>query len=328
MGQILEGTMEENVPQIEDEDGNNGLILGEKYLPQELITEILCWVDHKSLLSSQLVCKRWKALMETYVWRKKAELTLGRSLKMLKNVPWQLFYVICKKQPFDRNLLKNHSGENGVDKHWKILCQGGDHWKVECPPLGVPALPSEIAGSGEKQHCFVTSYYTCRKQQVVKLADEGLTPQLLDVLQPPIVVSEWYSSRWDCPATYECIVKLIGKKKKVLDSFEFQRSIENNLQDTWHQMKHEFRNYGPGLEQIIFQHAGSDNLFWAGHYGSKMTRASIVIKLPEAHNSDSIKVDCKTGVPENESNTYHHHRNSQNQNSFSRRPSLEIDEID
>lgn len=92
-------------------------------------------------------------------------------------------------------------------------------------------------------------------------------------------------------------------------------------------MTHEFTNYGPGLEQIIFCHAGTDNLFWAGHYGSKMTRASVVIKLPEAHNSDSEKVNRQPNVSHH-GTTNHQRRDSRNRNSLMWRPSLEIDEID
>jgi len=57
---------------IFDEEGVNGLILCDKYLPNEMLMEIFCYADYKTLLSCQLVCKRWKMLIEnSKVWRKK-----------------------------------------------------------------------------------------------------------------------------------------------------------------------------------------------------------------------------------------------------------------
>ena len=184
MGLLLNKPQE--TPEVVDVD--NGLILGGKYIPEELIAEILSYVDHKSLLNSQLVCKRWWILMESYVWRKKAEMIMGCSLQSIKDVPWSVFYTICSKKPFNKNLVKNHSGEYGVKKHWDILSQGGDHWKVENPPVGVPALPDTEPIFQGKPYCFATSYYDCSKQQTIELATEGLSSVLLDKLQPPIVV--------------------------------------------------------------------------------------------------------------------------------------------
>lgn len=51
-----------------------------------------------------------------------------------------------------------------------------------------------------------------------------------------IQVSEWYSCRWDCPAIYECKIKLLGEDNKIIDSFEFHDSIEEEKQNEWHQV--------------------------------------------------------------------------------------------
>ena len=170
----------------EDVDINNGFILNGQRIPTELIAKILSYVDHKSLRNSQFVCKRWWILMESYVWKKKAEMIMGCSLQTIKDAPWSVFYTICSKKPFNRNLVKNHSGEYGVDKYWEILGQRG--WKVENPPVGVPALPDTEPIFQGKPYCFATTYYDCSKQQTIELAAEGLNSVLLDKFQPPIVV--------------------------------------------------------------------------------------------------------------------------------------------
>lgn len=172
-----------------EESENNGLVLSDKYIPEELLGELFCYVDCKSLLNCQLVCKRWKDLIQEYVWRKKAELIFGQSLQCLKSyeLPWTVYYKICKKNPFERNLLKNHSGQEGLKKHWVISRQGGDHWRIEKPPVGVPPLPDDPVFEG-KNSCFVTSYSLCSKRQIVDLIAEGLSDVLLDTFQPPIQV--------------------------------------------------------------------------------------------------------------------------------------------
>ncbi|XP_054006887.1 F-box only protein 44-like [Hylaeus anthracinus] len=278
MGQFHDSAMSTRI--VFDEKSKNGLILADKYLPQELLTEIFCYVDYKYLLNCQLVCKRWKILIQSYVWRKKAEISLGQSLLLDKDVPWDVYYLICKKKPFKRNLIKNHSGEHGTKKYWRILSEGGDRWVVENPPKGVPPLPVNEPIFEGKQFCFVTSYHHCTKTQMIDLEVEGWVSYVLDKLQPPIVISEWYSCRWDCPANYECAVNLLDENNKVLDSFQFHDSIVDEKQNHWHRVSHEFTNYGPGLRKISFYHGGVDKSFWAGHYGSKMAGACVYVKIP------------------------------------------------
>lgn len=262
-----------------DEKSENGLIFGEQYLPEELLAEILCYVNYNTLLNCQLVCKRWRILIESYVWRKKAEMSLGRQLAPNKNVPWTQYYLICKKRPFERNLIKNCSGKHGVARHWKILSEGGNQWAVENPPIGVPPLPADPILEGE-QFCFATSFNSCTKMQTIDLEKEGLLPFVLDELQPPILVSEWYSCRWDCPAVYECSMQLLKEDNAVIDSFQFRGSIEGEQQNQWHYVSHEFKNYGPGLRKVSFYHGGMDKSYWEGHYGSKMAGACVYIKVP------------------------------------------------
>ena len=171
----------------------NGFILQGKRIPTEIIIEILSYIDYESLRNSQLVCKRWWILMQSYVWRKKAQMIMGCSLQSIKDIHWSVFYTICSKKPFNRNLLKNHSGEHGVNKHWEtfvngVFTEGGNEWMVENPPVGVPALPDTEPIFQGKSYCFATSYYDCTKQQTIELATEGLSSVLLDKLQPPIMV--------------------------------------------------------------------------------------------------------------------------------------------
>ncbi|XP_012259517.2 F-box only protein 6-like isoform X2 [Athalia rosae] len=275
-----------------DENSENGLVINDKYIPEEVLNQILLYTDSKTLLNCQLVCKRWHSSLQTYVWKKKAEAVIGRLLQFDTQMPWFFYYVICSKKSMEKNLIKNHSGKDGLKKHWRIRSEGGDLWKIECPPLGAPVMPLSDPVFEGKQYCFVTSYGSCSKEQTVDLIAEGMLPQILDNIQPPITISEWYCCRWDCPAIYECSAKLIDKDAKVLDTFAFRDSLEEEKQNIWLHVEHEFTNYGPGLRKVVFYHGGMDRSFWAGHYGSKMAGACVKVNLPK-----SYKPTKKPSVP-------------------------------
>ncbi|KAJ8688362.1 hypothetical protein QAD02_024157 [Eretmocerus hayati] len=290
MGQLNAIMMNEpEVRVLFDEAGDNGLALGGKYIPEELLSQILSYGNYKDLCQYQLVCKRWNHLIQSYVWRKKAEMTLGHLLPVNNDIPWTLYYFICTKRAFRRNLIKNHSGEKKFS-NWTITANGGNRWKVENPPDNVPK-PEDVVFEGKKD-CFVTSYDVCAKYQVIDLLKEGFTKHFLDVIQPPIHVSEWYCCRWDCPATYFCKVELLldkeGSDEDILDHCKFVKKILNEDQDQWFKFEHKFENYGKGLRKIKFLHGGKDEKFWAGHYGSKMAGACVYFDLPnlQEHHYD------------------------------------------
>lgn len=44
-------------------------------------------------------------------------------------------------------------------------------------------------------------------------------------------------------------------------------------------MSHEFENYGEDVRYVVFQSMGKDLQFWAGHFGPKMTKASVILSF-------------------------------------------------
>lgn len=167
------------------------MVLGDKYLPVEVLIEILCHADCQTLMRCQLVCKRWKMLMN-YVWHKKTEQTLGKPFPWTDGMPWSVFYLTCAKKPYERNLVKNHSGAEGTN-HWELICNGGDRWMVEEPPVGVPEPPQTESMFKNRKICFTTSFHSCAKKQDIDLIREGIHPYILDTYQPPIVVMSNFS---------------------------------------------------------------------------------------------------------------------------------------
>lgn len=49
------------------------------------------------------------------------------------------------------------------------------------------------------------------------------------------------------------------------------------LEPEWQKIEHTFSNYPRGTRYVFFQHSGKDEQFWAGHYGSKMAKASVIV---------------------------------------------------
>lgn len=170
----------------EAESIDNGLILNDKLLALELIQRILCYVDVKTLLNCQLVCKSWNDIIVDYVWRKKAELKIRCKIPIDTVLQTKDFYLLSLKNLFERNLMDNHSGEKRFE-HWHVTQNHGNGWIIECPPVGAPLLPPAPEFGG-KQHCFATSFGMCSKHYSIDLIEEGFSSNILDQLQPSIEV--------------------------------------------------------------------------------------------------------------------------------------------
>ena len=127
--------------------------------------------------------------------------------------------MICSKRPFKRNLLKNHSGELGVQKHWKIVSYEKRRWTVENPPAGVSALPDTEPIFKGNSYCFATSGHNCIKQQIIDLATEGLSSFLLDKFQPPIVVKTIILEERLINTYVPLPLTLVGRAMRVVPGF-------------------------------------------------------------------------------------------------------------
>jgi len=298
---------------------SNGFVFSKIFLPEEILLNLLTFVAWKDLLSCRLVCQTWKRVIDSIVAYEKLKLfsfkTLSESftgpLSKLKSdaVPFYLYFAISNGA-FGKNLLKNAfgSGDNphvcqrnqdswreylfrGRGKyinnslcsqvdcpkylHWGVLESGGDGWAVEAEPTGSEPLPSHLPG----RSCYVTSYGWCVKEQLIKLADHGLSSTIMDDIQPQFDVSEWYARRWDCGIRYKLQVKLLDHSQEVLHQFEEETG--EGLQDSeWQEMSHSFKDYGPGVRYILFTHGGTDSQFWAGHYGCKIAGGSVIARIP------------------------------------------------
>jgi hypothetical protein len=93
---------------------NKKLLQVEHSLPEEVLLHILSYVDHKTLVNLRLVCHLWKHLIDNEAWRLKVSRGKYGSVKSVgpkQKLPWFVYYWICYKDPFAKNLLKNHCGQ-------------------------------------------------------------------------------------------------------------------------------------------------------------------------------------------------------------------------
>ncbi|XP_043917973.1 F-box only protein 27-like [Protopterus annectens] len=180
-----------------------------------------------------------------------------------------LLKLRIKMTVFERNLIKNPCGEERY-RYWSVK-SGGDGWNIDNNHIQIPEAYS--------QKCFVTSYRWCSKEQLINLLAEGATEDELDK-QPEIYVCDWYGTRSDCGGVYEIHVTLLDADKSTVKAeFKCEAPPIPQWNDaSYHKVSHNFRNYGKGVRYVNFCHRGKDTKFWAGHYGTRITNSTVIVK--------------------------------------------------
>ncbi|XP_029434070.1 ubiA prenyltransferase domain-containing protein 1 isoform X3 [Rhinatrema bivittatum] len=245
-------------------------------LPDDVIVEILSLVPAAQLIHScKLVCVLWKNIIDLpTLWKRKSQQE-GFASKACKRNPhdWRTFYFISKKK---KNLLKNACADEGLDS-WTIQENGGNGWKTET----LPGNHGRTFHDPQVLKYFVTSYGECKKSQIIDLKQEGYWEELMDEIQPEIEIKDWYAARHDCGCQYQLCVQLLSQDYIVCQEFHPDLVVFEQWSDAeWREITHRFRNYGPGVRYICFQHGGQDTQFWRGWYGVRLTGSSVTV-MPE-----------------------------------------------
>lgn len=79
-------------------------------------------------------------------------------------------------------------------------------------------------------------------------------------------------SDWD-----ESEVLRVLQHTRVLESFAFTYSTEQWKGGVWRRVEHTFRDYPAGVRLLRFAHTGKDTQYWAGHYGAKFTKSTVLV---------------------------------------------------
>lgn len=166
----------------------NGLILESYYIPEELLIQILSYIDYKQLILCHLVCKQWNNVIKKNIWRKKAEKCCGQVFTIDK-IPWNSYYSICHKKPFNRNFL--------TSKHLKVSNDSEDNFKIieinaadNNPSIDISPLPRDLLFKDSISciNIVQNSIVSERRKCVIDLIKEGFTDHILDNIQPTIEV--------------------------------------------------------------------------------------------------------------------------------------------
>ncbi|XP_006004332.1 F-box only protein 2 [Latimeria chalumnae] len=243
-------------------------------LPEAVLVKILAYIPVVELIVvCRLVCRQWKETVDgPAVWVLKCQQD-GFACDSLEKQPedWQVFYFLNAKK---RNLIQNPCGQDGLES-WQITENGGDMWKVlELPGDCGREFPNKTASQ-----CFVASYEWCKKYQLVDLLAAGYWEEMLDTVQPDIVIKDWYAARSDCGCVYLLSVQLLSDTENVIQEFLPEEIVINQFSDAnWHEISHTFSKYGPGVRYIKFEHGGKDNQFWNGWFGPRITNSTILVE--------------------------------------------------
>nr|XP_056702285.1 F-box only protein 17-like [Euleptes europaea] len=228
-------------------------------LPQELLVLILSWVPGRTLVTcGRLVCRQWRDLIDgPLLWKLQWERdplkreALPAALEVARRCPRMEWARVGILQPFGRNLIKNPRGEEQF-QHWQVghgdgMCLGGN---------------------------------TCWISQLIDLVKEGLWEDLLDSFQPDIFISDWWGTHEKCGCTYNIYVLLLAAdKNSVIARFVTEMDPTEEWNVPFQQASHVFRQYGPGVRYLRFQHIG--NRPGVEHTEAHITNSTVLVKLSQ-----------------------------------------------
>ncbi|XP_015374563.1 PREDICTED: uncharacterized protein LOC107169351 [Diuraphis noxia] len=202
-------------------------------LPNEIVSHVLIFIDWDTLFVCRLVCKKWQQLIDTYVFQEKTAIEnkfandgrgyysfsqIGSNSVRSLDLPWYVFYLIGKYDPFNKNLVKNSCGQgkghwdgpgevNFINKFtlWSNLSLWTD---FKLSPLTTPTeLIEDPDLNGYKLYFTTPLYNFYSMYQKIVFKDHGLNQNVMKSLQPEIIFSAWIKN--GCYRHYKYILQVI-----------------------------------------------------------------------------------------------------------------------
>eukprot|EP00002_Diphylleia_rotans_P028042 TRINITY_DN5651_c0_g5_i1.p1 TRINITY_DN5651_c0_g5~~TRINITY_DN5651_c0_g5_i1.p1 ORF type:complete len:987 (-),score=194.36 TRINITY_DN5651_c0_g5_i1:169-3129(-) len=151
---------------------------------------------------------------------------------------------------------------------WHTVSNEGNGWKTN-------------SGSRFGNDLLVTSYgWNSRGITFDLVKDYGFTPSFLDEIQPRIIAEEWFKGTGpNFRDLYYLKIQLKDQDHNIIQ--EFETGIQEAGEE-WKSIKKEFKCYGSGVRYIYWEDGGKDVEYWAGHYGTQLDGASLLIENRDA----------------------------------------------
>uniref|UniRef100_A0A8D2LBU3 F-box only protein 44-like n=1 Tax=Varanus komodoensis TaxID=61221 RepID=A0A8D2LBU3_VARKO len=239
-------------------------------LPEHLLLDVLSFVPSRDLiLSCRLVCLHWRALVDMPVlWKRKFQ----QKGKDSDEKELKAFYILCH---LEKNLISNPCGEEGLD-FWETRTspEGQD------PPDKRREPMCRVGAHKRRRGAAANSLMLCRrlgiKSQWVTLKDHGYWDELIDEINPTIVVKDWYYYTHRC--YYRLCVKLLSAEFAVLQEYCSGDEYKCDLKDNeWREVSCTFNSCPPGVRHILFQHQGQHINLSHSRGRMRITKSSITV---------------------------------------------------
>jgi len=272
--------------------------------PDDVIREVFKHMPAKDVVLCSMVCKQWNNVANSQsFWTQKCiydnYLCDSESIKQVHKIPINILKALVVKRAFNRNFLDDdYSLEKPkLDSRWSDIKRRRQRnyrysnvFEVQSPPnfFNSTDRQFELDECPEQfLSCLVSSYSRLTRHVYVNLASYGLTPEVLKLLKPTIVVTEYYTNRSDCACVY-ALKSILLRPDQIVDngppeSLEGWQATDIRINqwddEYWRKAEHTWKEYEDNKSIICVSTSGQDGQFWAGNYGVKIAGTSIVVKL-------------------------------------------------
>ncbi|CAI6367368.1 unnamed protein product [Macrosiphum euphorbiae] len=218
-------------------------------LPDEMVLNTLSLIDADTLLNCRLVCKRWRELIDAYVFQEKASrenefVNDGQGYDSFSQIdsnsvrklelPWYVFYVISKYDPFNKNLVTD------------------------------PRINS--------------MFRLCSKSQRITFKNYGLNDTVMKTLQPEISVSEWYEhGHFVCGCKFVLSTVFDGNGEEI-GKHNFNDALLPGNNNIRAKASHSFKNLGNASYLMVY-HCGLDTRVLANTYDTNIIMIGSEVKV-------------------------------------------------
>ncbi|VDK66256.1 unnamed protein product, partial [Anisakis simplex] len=147
---------------------NEDVMINGELIPPQVLAEIFSRIDNIVVLG--YVCRRWNDVLSAPgFW---IDCMTHRSMELppvsLRSAKALNMKKVCLKEPFERNLIENPSGEKKLNG-WSVTENGGDGVQIETPPISCTANLDE-----DIPIAFATSFAWCTMHCIIDLWKAGV----------------------------------------------------------------------------------------------------------------------------------------------------------